>query len=138
VHLIQLQSCLISSGNPNQRTCDNTNSPCFNILNFWQVLLEESKRGPVILHIKDAERSIMGNLDKYLTLRKKLENLQGPIVAIASYTMPDVGKEKVGASSSCSFIWADSWHDLRRTWKDLIVGGPSARTISCRGTATGL
>lgn len=69
------------------------------MLGFWQVLSEESKRGPVILHIKDAERSIMGNLDKYLTLRKKLENLQGPIVAIASYTMPDVGKEKVGTNA---------------------------------------
>lgn len=38
----------------------------------------------------------MGNLDKYLALRKKLEGLQGPIVAIAAYTIPETGKDKVG------------------------------------------
>ncbi|GAQ79721.1 AAA-type ATPase [Klebsormidium nitens] len=72
---------------------------------LFEVLSEASAAGPVILYIPDAERSIMGNLDKYLALRKKLEGLQGPIVAIASYIIPDAGKEKfhVGGSTLHKF-----------------------------------
>ncbi|KAF2314989.1 hypothetical protein GH714_037460 [Hevea brasiliensis] len=42
---------------------------------LFEVALDESKRGPLILFVKDIEKSMVGNQDAYTALRSKLENL---------------------------------------------------------------
>ncbi|KDP28140.1 hypothetical protein JCGZ_13911 [Jatropha curcas] len=61
---------------------------------LFEVALNESKQGPLILFIKDIEKSMVGNQDAYTALRSKLENLPDKVIVIGSHTQMDNRKEK--------------------------------------------
>lgn len=71
------------------------------ILTFLQVALEQCKSGPLIIFIKDIEKSLLGNPEAYASFKIKLENLPGNVVVIASQTQMDNRKEKV---SNCNYV----------------------------------
>ncbi|XP_048235175.1 uncharacterized protein LOC8265478 isoform X2 [Ricinus communis] len=61
---------------------------------LFEVALNESKNGPLILFVKDIEKSVAGNQDSYTALRSKLENLPDRVIVIGSHTQLDNRKEK--------------------------------------------
>ncbi|KAE8707010.1 hypothetical protein F3Y22_tig00110387pilonHSYRG00591 [Hibiscus syriacus] len=61
---------------------------------IFEVALNEIKSSPLILFVKDIEKSIAGNTDIYTALKSKLENLPTNIVVIGSHTQMDNHKEK--------------------------------------------
>ncbi|KAJ4847441.1 hypothetical protein Tsubulata_030684 [Turnera subulata] len=61
---------------------------------LFEVAFSESKNGPLILFVKDIEKSMAGNQDAYSTLKSKLENLPGRVIVIGSHTLMDSRKEK--------------------------------------------
>ncbi|CAH8305318.1 unnamed protein product [Eruca vesicaria subsp. sativa] len=61
---------------------------------IFEVLSNESEKGPLILFLKDIEKSVSGNSEVYVTLKSKLEKLPGNVVVIASQTQLDSRKEK--------------------------------------------
>ncbi|CAK7348291.1 unnamed protein product [Dovyalis caffra] len=58
------------------------------------VALNESKNGPLILFVKDLEKSVVGNQDAYVSLKSKLESLPEKVIVIGSHTQIDNRKEK--------------------------------------------
>ncbi|URE38827.1 AAA-type ATPase family protein [Musa troglodytarum] len=58
------------------------------------VVLEESKNGPLIVLIKDIEKSMAGSTDSYLTLKSKLELMPVGVLIIGSHSQIDNRKEK--------------------------------------------
>lgn len=60
-----------------------------------QVASNESKSLPLILFVKDVEKSMVGNSDTYTVLKSKLENLPENVVIIGSHTQLDNRKVKV-------------------------------------------
>ncbi|XP_065861315.1 uncharacterized protein [Euphorbia lathyris] len=61
---------------------------------LFEVALKESRQGPLILFVKEIEKSMVGNQDAYTALRSKLENLPDRVVVIGSHTQMDNRKEK--------------------------------------------
>ncbi|KAK8981021.1 hypothetical protein V6N11_059710 [Hibiscus sabdariffa] len=61
---------------------------------IFEVALNEIKSSPLILFVKDIEKSVAGNSDVYTTLKSKLENLPANVVVIGSHTQMDNRKEK--------------------------------------------
>ncbi|KAG4186963.1 hypothetical protein ERO13_A08G101080v2 [Gossypium hirsutum] len=61
---------------------------------LFEVTLNESKSGPLILFVKDIEKSVAGNTDVYASLKSKVENLPANVVVIGSHTQMDSRKEK--------------------------------------------
>ncbi|KAJ0113143.1 hypothetical protein Patl1_01019 [Pistacia atlantica] len=61
---------------------------------LFEVALNESKSSPLILFVKDMEKSMVGNGDAYSVLKSKLENLPSNVVVIGSHTQMDNRKEK--------------------------------------------
>ncbi|XP_020273503.1 uncharacterized protein LOC109848433 isoform X2 [Asparagus officinalis] len=61
---------------------------------FIEVVSEESKSGPLIVFLKDIEKSMVGGTESYLTLKGKLDSLPAGILVIASHTQTDNRKEK--------------------------------------------
>ncbi|WCJ21355.1 P-loop containing nucleoside triphosphate hydrolases superfamily protein [Euphorbia peplus] len=61
---------------------------------LFEVALKESRQGPLILFMKEIEKSMVGNLDAYTALRSKLESLPDKVVVIGSHTQMDSRKEK--------------------------------------------
>ncbi|KAF2298449.1 hypothetical protein GH714_023610 [Hevea brasiliensis] len=61
---------------------------------LFEVALNESKQGPLILFLKDIEKSLVGNQDAYTALRSKFENLPDRVTVIGSHTQMDSRKEK--------------------------------------------
>ncbi|XVF32749.1 hypothetical protein REPUB_Repub17cG0110200 [Reevesia pubescens] len=61
---------------------------------LFEVVLKESKSSPLILFVKDIEKSMAGNTDVYTSLKSKVENLPGNVVVIGSHTQMDNRKEK--------------------------------------------
>lgn len=61
---------------------------------LFEVALEQCKSGPLIIFIKDVEKSLLGNPEAYASFKIKLENLPGNSVVIASQTQMDSRKEK--------------------------------------------
>ncbi|CAL9150564.1 unnamed protein product [Musa hybrid cultivar] len=59
-----------------------------------EVVLEESKNGPLIVLIKDIEKSMAGSTDSYLTLKSKLELMPVGVLIIGSHSQIDNRKEK--------------------------------------------
>lgn len=55
----------------------------------------ESKKGSLILFVKDIEKSVIGNLEAYTAFKMKLEALPEHVVVIASHTQTDTRKDKV-------------------------------------------
>ncbi|XP_022758008.1 uncharacterized protein LOC111305081 isoform X2 [Durio zibethinus] len=61
---------------------------------LFEVALNESKSSPLIMFVKDIEKSMAGNTDVYTSLKSKVENLPANVVVIGSYTQMDNRKEK--------------------------------------------
>lgn len=61
---------------------------------LFEVASNESKSSPLILFIKDIEKSIVGNPEAYAAFKSKLDNLPENIVIIGSHTQMDSRKEK--------------------------------------------
>ncbi|XP_052191626.1 uncharacterized protein LOC127800822 isoform X2 [Diospyros lotus] len=61
---------------------------------LFEVALNESKKAPLIIFLKDIEKSIVGNLEAYATFKSQLENMPENVVVIASHTQMDNRKEK--------------------------------------------
>ena len=57
--------------------------------------MNESKSSPLILLVKDIEKSMAGNTDAYTSLKSKVKNLPVNVVVIGSHTQMDNRKEKV-------------------------------------------
>ncbi|MBA0802530.1 hypothetical protein Gohar_012813, partial [Gossypium harknessii] len=61
---------------------------------LFEVAVNESKCSPLILFVKDIEKSMAGNTDVYSSLKSKVENLPANVVIIGSHTQMDNRKEK--------------------------------------------
>ncbi|KAH1081258.1 hypothetical protein J1N35_021019 [Gossypium stocksii] len=61
---------------------------------LFEVAVNESKCSPLILFVKDIEKSMAGNTDVYSSLKSKVENLPANVVIIGSHTQLDNRKEK--------------------------------------------
>lgn len=61
---------------------------------LFEVASKESKNSPLILFVKETEKSMMGNPEAYATFKVKLEKLPKNVVVIASHTQTDNRKEK--------------------------------------------
>ncbi|MBA0620845.1 hypothetical protein Godav_006514 [Gossypium davidsonii] len=61
---------------------------------IFEVAFNESKSNPLILFVKDIEKSMAGNTDVYTSLKSKLENLPANVVVIGSHAQMDNRKEK--------------------------------------------
>ncbi|KAH9299139.1 hypothetical protein KI387_030821, partial [Taxus chinensis] len=61
---------------------------------LFEVVTSESKNGPLILFIKDVEKSIIGNLDYHTAFKSKLETLSDSVIVVGSHTQADNRKEK--------------------------------------------
>ncbi|KAL4351801.1 hypothetical protein GQ457_06G029940 [Hibiscus cannabinus] len=61
---------------------------------LFEVAVNESKNSPLILFLKEIEKSIAGNTDVYTSLKSKAENLPANVVVIGSHTQMDNRKEK--------------------------------------------
>ncbi|XP_044502674.1 uncharacterized protein LOC123223545 isoform X2 [Mangifera indica] len=61
---------------------------------LFEVARNENKSGPLILFVKDMEKSMVGNSDAYSVLKGNLENLPSNIVVIGSHAQMDNRKEK--------------------------------------------
>ncbi|XP_010931645.1 uncharacterized protein [Elaeis guineensis] len=59
-----------------------------------EVVSEESKNGPLIILIKDIEKSMAGGTETYLTLKSKLEFMPAGVLIMGSHTQIDNRKEK--------------------------------------------
>ena len=64
------------------------------IVTCTQVVSKESKSGPLIVFLKDIEKSMVGSAE-YLTLKGKLDSLPSGLLVIGSHTQADNRKEKV-------------------------------------------
>ncbi|XP_073054232.1 uncharacterized protein [Primulina eburnea] len=65
----------------------------FAINELFEVASLESKSSPLILFVKDIEKSVVGSSAAYALLKTKLENLPENLVVIASHTQTDNRKE---------------------------------------------
>ncbi|KAG8389476.1 hypothetical protein BUALT_Bualt02G0233300 [Buddleja alternifolia] len=61
---------------------------------LFEVASIESRNSPLILFLKDIEKSVVGNPEAYATFKTKLETLPKNVVVIASHTQTDSRKEK--------------------------------------------
>ncbi|KAJ6404212.1 hypothetical protein OIU84_012402 [Salix udensis] len=61
---------------------------------LFEVAINESKNAPLILFLKDLEKSVVGNQDAYTSLKSKLENLPDKVIVMGSHTQIDNRKEK--------------------------------------------
>ncbi|PIN11316.1 AAA+-type ATPase [Handroanthus impetiginosus] len=61
---------------------------------LFEVASMESQSGPLLLFLKDIEKSMVGNPEAYAALKSKLENLPENVVVIASHSQSDSRKEK--------------------------------------------
>ncbi|KAM7254886.1 hypothetical protein ACFE04_020127 [Oxalis oulophora] len=61
---------------------------------LFEVAIIESKSGPLILFLKDIEKSLAGNSDACALLKSKLDSLPGNLVVIGSHAQLDNRKEK--------------------------------------------
>ncbi|ONK68251.1 uncharacterized protein A4U43_C05F9300 [Asparagus officinalis] len=66
----------------------------FAINELTEVVSEESKSGPLIVFLKDIEKSMVGSTESYLMLKGKLDSLPAGTLVIASHTQGDTRKEK--------------------------------------------
>ncbi|KZV54361.1 hypothetical protein F511_03616 [Dorcoceras hygrometricum] len=66
----------------------------FAINELFEVASLESRSSPIILFVKDIEKSVVGSSEAYALLKTKLENLPENLVVIASHTQTDSRKEK--------------------------------------------
>ena len=70
-----------------------------------QVISEENKSGPLIVLLKDVEKSFTGITESLSSLRSKLESLPSGVLIIGSHTQMDSRKEKVRALFLRNYIF---------------------------------
>ncbi|KAL2556690.1 AAA-type ATPase family protein [Forsythia ovata] len=73
-------------------SAEYTNKPAIN--EFFEVASIESKSSPLILFVKDIEKSMVANPEAYVDFKNKLETLPENVVVVASHTQTDNQKEK--------------------------------------------
>nr|DAD33315.1 TPA_asm: hypothetical protein HUJ06_012166 [Nelumbo nucifera] len=73
---------------------DSSGDDDLDIYELFELAYIESKNGPLILFLKDIEKSLVGNMEAYIHLKFKLHNLPENIVVIGSHTQLDNRKEK--------------------------------------------
>ncbi|GBG64633.1 hypothetical protein CBR_g45688 [Chara braunii] len=61
---------------------------------LFEVLAAEGAKEPMILFIRDVEKTILVNFERYSIFKKKVERLEGRLVVIGAHAMPDARKEK--------------------------------------------
>ncbi|OVA09507.1 Forkhead-associated (FHA) domain [Macleaya cordata] len=61
---------------------------------LFEVVSTESRHTPLILFMKDVEKSIVGNSESYSAFKSRLEKLLDNVVIIGSHTQNDSRKEK--------------------------------------------
>ncbi|KAF8378102.1 hypothetical protein HHK36_029438 [Tetracentron sinense] len=61
---------------------------------LFEVVSSESRNSPLILFMKDVEKSIVGNSESYSSFKNRLEKLPDNVVIIGSHTQTDNRKEK--------------------------------------------
>ncbi|GER35222.1 AAA-type ATPase family protein [Striga asiatica] len=61
---------------------------------LFEVASTECKNSPLILYLKDIEKSMAGNPEAYVALKVKLESIPENVVVIASHSQTDSRKEK--------------------------------------------
>ncbi|KAF8390623.1 hypothetical protein HHK36_025150 [Tetracentron sinense] len=61
---------------------------------LFEVVYSESRNSPLILFMKDVEKSIVGNSESYSTFKSRLEKLPDNVIIIGSHTQTDNRKEK--------------------------------------------
>ncbi|XP_023542558.1 uncharacterized protein LOC111802436 isoform X1 [Cucurbita pepo subsp. pepo] len=61
---------------------------------LFEAVFSESRNSPFILFMKDAEKSLVGNIDSYSTFKSRLEKLPDNVIVIGSHTHTDNRKEK--------------------------------------------
>ncbi|KAJ8749618.1 hypothetical protein K2173_026267 [Erythroxylum novogranatense] len=64
------------------------------ISEIFEVVSIESKNTPLVLFLKDIEKSVVGNQDAYSGLKSKIETLPDRVIVIGSHTQMDNRKEK--------------------------------------------
>ncbi|PWA52651.1 ATPase, AAA-type, core [Artemisia annua] len=64
------------------------------IYQLFEVALKECETSPLILFIKDIEKSMLANVETYTLFKTKLEKLPWNVVVIASHAQMDNRKEK--------------------------------------------
>ncbi|KAL3517453.1 hypothetical protein ACH5RR_020042 [Cinchona calisaya] len=64
------------------------------ISELFEVASKESRRSPLILFVKETEKSMRGNPEAYATFEVELDMLPKNVVVIASHTQADNRKEK--------------------------------------------
>ncbi|KAK0582949.1 hypothetical protein LWI29_031416 [Acer saccharum] len=84
--------CIASSLKLDNSVGDDVDKLAVNEL--FEVALNESKSTPLILFVKDIEKSVVGNGDAYAAFKSKLENLPSNFIVIGSHTQLDNRKEK--------------------------------------------
>ncbi|XXG79265.1 hypothetical protein AAC387_Pa09g0372 [Persea americana] len=62
---------------------------------LFEVASSKSKEGPLIMFLKDIEKSLLGNGEAYTAFKGKLENLPEGMVVIGSYIHADNRREKL-------------------------------------------
>ncbi|GLJ47459.1 hypothetical protein SUGI_1001600 [Cryptomeria japonica] len=71
---------------------------------LFQVVTSESKKSPLILFMKDVERSFVDNPCIYTALQRKLKKLAENIIVIGSYIKVDKSKEKAALGGLLPFF----------------------------------
>lgn len=79
----------------------------YNLTHFPQVVRDESQNGPLIVFIKDIEKSLVGG-DSYTRLKVNLEATPPGVLIIGSHTQIDSRKEKVYFVLQLSYAQFDS------------------------------
>ncbi|AQK82697.1 hypothetical protein ZEAMMB73_Zm00001d037038 [Zea mays] len=93
-----------------------------------EVISEENKSGPLIVLLKDVEKSFIGVTESLSSLRSKFESLPSGVLIIGSHTQMDSRKEKDEA------LLTDWKQQLDRDVETLKAKSNigSIRTVSCR------
>lgn len=75
----------------------------FVVILLFQVISDESKKDPLVVLIKDVEKSTTGSSESYVTLKYKFEALPPGVLIVGSHTQADNRKEKV--LKTCKVIY---------------------------------
>eukprot|EP00210_Caulerpa_lentillifera_P004643 g4428.t1 len=69
------------------------------ISTFFDIVHKAAAKKPIIIHIKDAELSVLGKSERFLYLKKSLEQLSGPVLVIGT----TIREQKKDSQSSALF-----------------------------------
>ncbi|XP_074564202.1 uncharacterized protein LOC141820730 [Curcuma longa] len=61
---------------------------------LFEVISEECQRGPLIVFLKDIDKSVAGGVDSYVTMKVRIDSLSSGVLIVCSNTQVDSRKEK--------------------------------------------